>query len=53
MPVLIFISLIIAALAFLGFHSVDSLTHDGCGGDCSGCGGCGGFEEPADINRKS
>jgi hypothetical protein len=41
----ILISLIIAALAFLGFHSVDSLTHGGCGS-------CGGFEEPADINRK-
>ncbi|MCI1965702.1 MAG: FeoB-associated Cys-rich membrane protein [Oscillospiraceae bacterium] len=45
----IVISLIIAALAFLGFHSVDSLTHDGCNGNC---GSCSGFEEPSDINRK-
>lgn len=49
MAVWILISLIIAALAFLGFHSVDSLTHGSCGGDC---GSCCGFEEPADINRK-
>jgi hypothetical protein len=38
----IVISLLIAAFAFLGFHSRSSLS----------CGSCGGFEEPADINRK-
>lgn len=34
-------SLVLAALAFAGFHSVKSLGKGDCGYGCGGCEGCG------------